>query len=80
MITAEVVALVEVVAVVFAFSSRPRLPLPYLAFPAAPAHPDTHWPLLPCFAGSVVSVLVLTELMIVGSADSLGHFVDWLHP
>jgi hypothetical protein len=50
--------------------------LPYLAFPAFPALPDTHWPLLPCFAGFVVAVAELTELLIVGSAASLGHFVD----
>lgn len=93
MITAEVVVAVAVAAVV-AFSScrrRPRLPLPCLSFPAVPALPDTRWPLLRCFAWSVVVVAELTELlivgsfaaaelMIVGSAGSLGHFVDWLHP
>ena len=44
---------------------RPRLPLPYLAFPAFPALRDTRWPLLRCFAWSVVAVVELTEPLIV---------------
>jgi hypothetical protein len=39
--------------------------LPYLAFPAFPALRDTRWPLLRCFAWSVVAVVELTEPLIV---------------